>query len=88
MELDSYDQSIVSLFKEQYSFLDDDIVGIESLKTINNIPEQFNALNILLHNGDIDGIKDFATETGKTTYDDYSYILLKLKEKHSALYLG
>lgn len=81
MELNIYQQSIVNLFKEQYYFLLDDVIAVESLQTIGNVPEQFEALNILLHAGDMEGIKKFNAGSDKDTYDDYSYIMLKLKDK-------
>jgi hypothetical protein len=85
MELNSYYSYIIALFQKQYSFGVEDIDSIETLTSINNIHEEVNELNELLHKGEIEKIRNSKASVKKTTYDDYTYILLRLKTKSFVL---
>jgi hypothetical protein len=81
MEFNSYYSQIIALFQKQYSFAAEDIDSIETLASVNNIHDEVNELNELLHKGEIEKIRSSQSALEKTTYDDYTYILLTLKTK-------
>ncbi len=81
MELDNYLMSIVTKFQEQYSFEIDDVVSVEVLTSINNIPEETSVLSNFFDKSEVELIRSYRAVSEKITYDDFTYILLKIKGK-------
>lgn len=81
MELNRYHKKIIVQLQKNISFSESDLVKMEILKSCDNIQEQINVLNELMEQGDIQKIKDFPCQETNTTYDDYTYLLVKLKDK-------
>ena len=81
MNLDNYKQEIVASFCRVYNFSNNELEDVEFLKSIDNKPENLQLLNQYMSKGDAESIKNFISDKRKTTYDDYTYLLIKFKAK-------
>ena len=82
MELNKYYKGIIDPLQHHISFSEDDLVDIEFLKSCDSVQEKLNALYELMDQGDIQKIKDFPSGEIKTTFEDYTFLLIKLRDKN------